>query len=329
MQKKNTELEDESKENIYKQPYLEVLPEYTTATFDRVEVNTIEELIPVFAKGFNTPIDGENFIKKFIKPGLMNYPPYGHQVEMYTKAFVDGNNTVITSGTGSGKTESFLLPLFGQLYKEGKNWESPNYNQNNWYEGANGARKKYNNTYQRLGENRTAAVRAMIMYPMNALVEDQMTRLRKALDCDEVRKHFDSIEGLKGNRIYFGRYNGQTIGKKGFHNTSNSDYIKCQKELNKLITLSNTISTYTEDTTNDQDAKYISPRLSANSRTSEMITRWDMQEFPPDILISNFSMLSIMLMREAETSIFEKTKDWLKDENNVFHLIIDELHLFR
>ncbi|GAA4053454.1 DEAD/DEAH box helicase [Flavobacterium chungnamense] len=327
--KKNTELEDESKENIYKQPYLEVLPEYTTATLKGVEVKTIEELIPLFSKGFKNLIDGDDFIKKFIKPGLMNYPPYGHQVEMYTKAFLDGNNTVITSGTGSGKTESFLLPLFGQLYKEGKNWESPNYNQNNWYEGENGARKKYNNTYQRLGENRTAAVRAMIMYPMNALVEDQMTRLRKALDCDEVREHFDSVEGLKGNRIYFGRYNGQTIGKKKFDRKNNSDHKKCQDELNKLITLSNTISTYTEDTTNDQDVKYISPRLSVNSRTSEMITRWDMQEFPPDILISNFSMLSIMLMREAEASIFEKTKDWLKDENNVFHLIIDELHLFR
>jgi DEAD/DEAH box helicase domain-containing protein len=327
--KKNTELEDKSKENIYKQPYLEVLPEYTAATFKGEEVKTIEELIPIFSEGFNTPIDGENFIKKFIKPGLMNYPPYGHQIEMYTKAFVDGNNTVITSGTGSGKTESFLLPLFGQLYKEGKNWESPNYNQNNWYEGENGARINYNNTYQRLGEKRTAAVRAMIMYPMNALVEDQMTRLRKALDCDEVRDHFDSEEGLKGNRIYFGRYNAQTIGKKGFRNTTNSDHKKCQKELNKLIRISDNIISYTNNPSNDREAKYISPRLCGNSRTSEMITRWDMQEYPPDILISNFSMLSIMLMREAEASIFEKTKDWLKDENNVFHLIIDELHLFR
>ena len=35
-------------------------------------------------------------------------------------------------------------------------------------------------------------------------------------------------------------------------------------------------------------------------------------------------------MRESEATIFEKTKNWLKEnKNNVFHLIIDELHLFR
>lgn len=328
--KKNTELEDESKENIYKQPYLEILPEYKTATFNNKEVNSIDDLIPVFAEGFNNYEEAEDFIKKFIKPGLMGYPPYGHQVEMYTKAFVKKENTVITSGTGSGKTESFLLPLLGELYKEGKSWQTPNYQHNNWFEGENGNRTKYNNALQRIGENRNPAVRAMIMYPMNALVEDQMTRLRKALDCDEVRSHFDSTKGLNGNRIYFGRYNGQTIGKKSLPNATKSDHKKCQGELNDIIDLSNKISRYVADPSNDQDAKYIAPRLSRNSRTAEMITRWDMQEFPPDILISNFSMLSIMLMREAEAPIFRKTREWLlENENNVFHLIIDELHLFR
>lgn len=40
---------------------------------------------------------------------------------------------------------------------------------------------------QRPNEKRDAAVRALIIYPMNALVEDQMTRLRDALDNDEVQ----------------------------------------------------------------------------------------------------------------------------------------------
>ena len=61
-----------------------------------------------------------------------------------------------------------------------------------------------------------------------------------------------------------------------------------------------------------------------------MLSRWDMQDFPPDILITNFSMLSIMLMREADTSLFEKTRKWLAGgKNRIFHLIIDELHLHR
>jgi DEAD/DEAH box helicase domain-containing protein len=54
-----------------------------------------------------------------------------------------------------------------------------------------------------------------------------------------------------------------------------------------------------------------------------------MQQIPPDILITNYSMLSIMLMREADSPIFEQTRRWLHQPGNVFHLIIDELHLYR
>jgi ATP-dependent helicase YprA (DUF1998 family) len=54
------------------------------------------------------------------------------------------------------------------------------------------------------------------MYPMNALVEDQMARLRKALDSDKIREFMDSDKGFKGNRIYFGSYNGSTIGMKNY-----------------------------------------------------------------------------------------------------------------
>ena len=55
-----------------------------------------------------------------------------------------------------------------------------------------------------------------------------------------------------------------------------------------------------------------------------------MQATPPDIFITNYSMLNIMLMRDREDSIFDKTKEWLEeDKNNIFHLIVDELHLNR
>ena len=54
-----------------------------------------------------------------------------------------------------------------------------------------------------------------------------------------------------------------------------------------------------------------------------------MQDHPPDILITNFSMLSVMLMRDSDNGIFEKTKQWLKKDGSIFHFIIDELHLHR
>ena len=64
-----------------------------------------------------------------------------------------------------------------------------------------------------------------------------------------------------------------------------------------------------------------------------------MQDAPPDILVTNFSMLSVMLMRDADSPLFQTTRDWLEADpwrkdgkgqpQNVFHLVVDELHLYR
>ena len=54
-----------------------------------------------------------------------------------------------------------------------------------------------------------------------------------------------------------------------------------------------------------------------------------MQEHPPDILITNYSMLNIMLTRNLEQPMFEKTRTWLENEKSVFHLVVDELHAYR
>jgi hypothetical protein len=62
----------------------------------------------------------------------------------------------------------------------------------------------------------------------------------------------------------------------------------------------------------------------------EMWSRWDMQDHPPDVLITNYSMLNIMLMRSVEASIFDQTRQWLQqDRSNIFHLVVDELHTYR
>ena len=66
-----------------------------------------------------------------------------------------------------------------------------------------------------------------------------------------------------------------------------------------------------------------------------MRSRMDMQVTPPDILITNYSMLAVMMMREVEEPMLEKTKKWLNGDpdkehpTRIFHLIIDELHLNR
>ncbi len=65
-------------------------------------------------------------------------------------------------------------------------------------------------------------------------------------------------------------------------------------------------------------------------RRAELLTRWDMICDPPDVLVTNYSMLNVMLMRRLEDPIFEQTRAWLEfDPANVFTLVVDELHLYR
>ena len=258
----------------------------------------------------------------------------------------------IAGGTGSGKTESFLLPLLADIYKEAvvEKWNEKNVGDHkDWYKTENG---KYS-PMQRKGDARPAAVRALVLYPMNALVEDQIARLRKALDGDEIRELFDNKDILNGNRIYFGSYNGDTIAKKNhelLENWAGNDREKRRtfdkkreevaKELSKIHDEYERILA-TEN--KPEDALYISPRLGGKcGTTAEMVTRWDMQNWSPDIMITNTSMLSIMLMRKAESPILEQTKRWLAAEDiadesereklkkhRIFHIVVDELHLYR
>lgn len=338
--------------NMSKEPYLELLPEYSPATC----ISSIDDLAKKFADDFGGKGKADKFFRLFIAKGLMKglmekYTPYGHQIGMMEKAFSgkdeNGNplkykNTVITSGTGSGKTESFLLPLLADIFKETQEWPQAQDHQN-WFTGITETDGRGNTSQrytpcQRRGDTRKAAIRALVLYPMNALVEDQMARLREALDSDEVRNFMD--RSLRGNRIYFGGYNGSTIGQKNYQlihdnvsdkvfNKKREDIVKRLKEIHDNFL---SLKDYVSRNPKKSDALYISPRLGSDrdSLTGEMITRWDMQEWAPDILITNTSMLSVMLMRKAEAKMFEDTKNWLKeDESHVFHLVLDELHLYR
>src|SRR5437867_6045261 len=61
-----------------------------------------------------------------------------------------------------------------------------------------------------------------------------------------------------------------------------------------------------------------------------MRSRWDMQAHPPDILITNYSMLNIMLMRNVEATVFTKTREWIESNSgHQFTIVVDELHLYR
>jgi DEAD/DEAH box helicase domain-containing protein len=71
------------------------------------------------------------------------------------------------------------------------------------------------------------------------------------------------------------------------------------------------------------------PFLFQSTDGGELVSRWDMQAHPPDLLITNVSMLSAMLSREVDAPIFERTRKWLENDDSYFYLVLDELHLQR
>lgn len=78
----------------------------------------------------------------------LDRPLYWHQEQAIRKV-TQGRNLIVATGTGSGKTEAFLYPIIDSLLRE---WEESG----------------------RLAPG----VRALLLYPMNALVNDQLKRLR-------------------------------------------------------------------------------------------------------------------------------------------------------
>jgi hypothetical protein len=354
--------------------------------------------------------DARELFLKLIECGLIGrdrsgslFRPYKHQLQMLERGVRDGQAGIVTSGTGSGKTEAFLLPVLASIIAEatrdrgGWTAPSPGFLKQCWWrdpqgkayavrdrEGLYGLREGvkirglewdgFNKHHQRAGETRPAAIRALILYPMNALVEDQMARLRAAIDSQDARELLTNQ--LQGNRIFFGRYTGQTPGGPCYwrpheralskqaagpgttplkslipgvdSDRTLSDW-KSQVSSSRQRRVENMLVSYTrmeelQQAVRDQlhlSADQQAGRMQTNEERetafafasidgAEMVSRWDMQETPPDILITNISMLNAMLSRSSEQRMLEQTRDWLaRDSRNRFTLVIDELHLQR
>lgn len=304
---------------IWREPLIEPVPAYLTCGHD---FRTMAHGLLDVSWG----VSSVDEFADFISCGLLGagLKPYLHQREAFEESFVNGRDVIVTTGTGSGKTECFLLPIVTALIRESAAWGAPGSRPANWdwwnHYTMQGNRRNWQpripQRSQEDGAARPAAVRALLLYPLNALVEDQLLRLREALDSQLSRDWLDKHR--RGNRFYFGRYTGRTP-VSGINNSQNRDNLRTElRDMERDAKL----------VASDHDAKKFFQAIDQDG--AEMWSRWDMQDHPPDILITNYSMLNIMLMRGIESAIFDQTRRWLEvDRSHAFHLIVDELHSYR
>ncbi|GAB2776601.1 DEAD/DEAH box helicase [Nocardioides salsibiostraticola] len=212
-----------------KGPYLEATPPYANG-------RTLRQLIDdgVMAPGF-AGLDSAAL--------PLDRPLYTHQ-ERSIRKVSEGRNVIVATGTGSGKTESFLLPILDSLVRE------------------------------QAERGLDPGVRALLLYPMNALANDQMKRLRQVL--------------ANYPAITFGRYTGDTA----------QDPKKARERF--------------------QDLNIGEPML-----PNELLSREEMRQAPPHLLLTNYAMLEYLLIRPLDLDLFGS-----QDRDRWRFIVVDEAHVY-
>ena len=300
---------------IFRQPLIEPVPAYQSCnrTFQTMAQSRLAGVWP------QAPIaDLADFVSLELFPATRQ--PYAHQEQVFAESVINRNDVIVTTGTGSGKTECFLLPVIAGLIRESAAWGVPGQRDARWDWWNHRQNANSNRWLPRIPQRnhedpavRPSGMRALILYPLNALVEDQLGRMRTALDSANARNWLQNNRA--GNRFYFGRYTGRTP-VSGDRNAAKVS--KLRDELRDM------------ERESQQVAGSPAARFFPQMDGGEMWSRWDMQDSPPDILITNYSMMNVMLMRSMEMPVFELTRQWLAaDPSRVFHLVVDELHSYR
>lgn len=257
----------------------------------------------------------KDYFRKLAESGLGIFSsPFKHQISAL-EAAIRGENLFVATGTGSGKTECFMWPLLAKMAEEARN---------------------SGDSWSKRG------VRTIIMYPMNALVSDQISRLRKMLGDPEGNflRIFRETCGSNARRPQFGMYTGRTP-YPGEQSSSQQDQ-KLEKTLSRISC---------PQTDADKEffrhllkegkipakvnmekflAELHAGRHTTDPEDAELITRFEMQKSCPDILITNYSMLEYMMIRPREKKIWDDTRQWLHaDKRNKLLFVIDEAHMYR
>lgn len=193
------------------------------------------------------------------------YKPYEHQYLSWNTLLngkdVDGNpmSICVTTGTGSGKTECFMLPLAKDLMDN-----------------------------QILGR-----VQALFLYPLNALMEDQKERLEELLE---------TVEKVSGVHLTYTVYNGDLPE----YEPKPDDHSDAAEVLKRRIL---EVRGWDEE---KKDFKF----------KHLVYTRKHVRKTPPNILLTNPTMLEYILLRGADASIIDHEAKSLR------WIVIDETHTY-
>ncbi len=206
-------------------------------------------------------VQGPGIRDLLAEPGLGLHPalegvfPFAtlhrHQEEAL-RAVIGGRNLILSTGTGSGKTEAFLLPILDYCLKLRDS----------------GAED---------------GVAAVLVYPMNALVNDQLERLRRL---------------LAGTRITFGRYTGETpeTGDPGRKLTASRPYTA--EELRRA-----------DERVGELPVPW-----------EECATRAEIRQRRPRLLLTNYSQLEYLLLRDRDLDLFRSAP--------LRFFVLDEVHTY-
>ncbi len=182
---------------------------------------------------------------------------YSHQ-EKAVRAVLDNKNVIVSTGTGSGKTESFLLPIIDYCLKTIDKTPAD--------------------------DNSDDGLAAILIYPMNALVNDQLERLRPM---------------LAGTGITFGRYTGET--------PQNSNYGLKKLSEKRAYTAAELEAFY------QNKADLPLPYEECYSRDEIIAKR-------PKILLTNYSQLEYLLLRDKDLELFKTP--------TLKFIVLDEVHTY-
>ncbi len=173
--------------------------------------------------------------------GIAEYPRLLYHQQEVLEAVKQGNHCLVATGTGSGKTESFLFPIFDHCLQLRDQQAKP-------------------------------GIVAILVYPMNALAYDQLTRLRRL---------------LAGTGITFGMYTGSTPST-----TEDSKIIKMKQGEGR-----DKIRSYSD--------KYKEEKDVAIAPYEERVSEQEMRENPPRIILTNINQLEFLMTRGRDLGMFE------------------------